>query len=340
MSATIRDVAERAGVSIKTVSRVINEEPFVRETTRQKVLAAVHELDFAVNLSARRLAKGQSFAIGIIFHNASWHYIQDVLRGVLETARNAGYSTILHPCDVSNEDDIQEILRLVSQRVVDGLLFTPPADNAPALLQALDQQSFPFVRLTPSDRESDWPYVTATDYRGAYDMTRYLLSLGHERIGYVIGPPEQRAAHERFNGYQDALSEEGIEILPALLGYGDDHFEAGFDAVQKLLTVQPRPTALFCNNDEMAAGAYAAVFEAGLKVPGDISVAGFDDVALSRQVWPALTTVRQPICEIAKAGTMLLLDVLNKNELTAISQQIPTTLIVRESTSSPLSAVK
>jgi len=337
LSATIRDVAERAGVSIKTVSRVINDEPFVRDTTRQKVLAAVNELGFAVNQSARRLAKGQSFAIGLIFHNASWHYIQDVLRGVLETARQSGYSTILHPCDVSREEDTQEILRMVSQQLVDGLLFTPPADNSTTLLEALDKQAFPFVRLTPSDRDSPWPYVTATDYQGAYDMTRYLLSLGHRRIGYVVGPQEQRAAYDRFNGYQAALSEEGIEISPALVGYGDDHFSAGSTAAQKLLDSDPRPTVIFCNNDEMAAGAYAAVYEAGLRVPGDMSIAGFDDVALSQQVWPALTTIKQPICEIAKAGTNLLLEILNNEELTQISQEIPTSLIVRKSTGPPKS---
>jgi LacI family transcriptional regulator len=338
LSATIRDVAERAGVSTKTVSRVINDEPFVRETTREKVLVAIDDLGFVANLSARRLATGQSFAIGLIFHNASWHYIQDVLRGVLETARKSGYSTILHPCDVSREKDTQEIVRMVSQQVVDGLLFTPPADNATALLQALEKLSFPFVRLTPSDRESPWPYVTTTDHRGAYDMTRYLLSLGHKRIGYVVGPPEQRAAHERFNGYQDALNEGGIEIVPALIGYGDDHFEAGITEVQKLLAGKPRPTAIFCNNDEMAAGAYAAVYEAGLRVPAEISIAGFDDVALSRQLWPALTTIKQPICEMAKAGTTLLLDILNDKELTQIFLEIPTSLIVRKSTGPPENA--
>jgi LacI family transcriptional regulator len=271
----------------------------------------------------------------LIFHNASWHYIQDVLRGVLETARKSGYSTILHPCDVSRERDIQEILRMVSQQVVDGLLFTPPADNATALLQDLKKQAFPFVRLTPSDRVSPWPYVTATDYQGAYDMTSYLLRLGHRRIGYVVGPPEQRAAQDRFKGYQDALSEEGIEIIPTLVGYGDDHFMTGFTAVQKLLDNNSRPTAIFCNNDEMAAGAYAAVYEAGLKVPADISIAGFDDVALSRQIWPALTTIKQPICEIAEAGTNLLLNILNDEELTQISQELPTSLIVRKSTGPP-----
>ena len=338
MSATIRDVAEHAGVSIKTVSRVINDEPFVRETTRQKVLTAIDELGYVVNLSARRLAKGQSFAIGLIFHDASWHYIQGVQRGVLETAREAGYSIILHPCDVSREKDSQEILRLVSQQMVDGLIFTPPTDNATALLQALREQTFPFVRLSPTDRESPEPYVAATDYQGAYDMVRYLLDLGHRRIGYIVGPKAQRAAHDRFEGYKAALHEDGIEIIPALVEYGDDHFEAGFTAAQKLLEHDPQPTAIFCNNDEMAAGANAAVFEAGLQVPADVSIAGFDDVSLSRQVWPALTTIRQPIYQIAQVATNILLNILRGEELTEYVSEISTKLIVRNSTAKPKSA--
>jgi LacI family transcriptional regulator len=335
VSATIRDVAERAGVSIKTVSRVINDEPFVREATRQRVLAAVEELGFVVNVSARRLAKGQSFAIGLIFHNASWHYILNVQRGVLETARKAGYSTILHPCDVSREEDTLAILRMVSQQVVDGLIFTPPSDNAAGLLQALEARAFPFVRLTPTDRESPWPYVTTTDYQGAYDMTRYLLELGHKRIAYVVGPREQRAANDRFEGYKAALAENEIALDPALIGYGDDHFATGFAVAQKILEAKPRLTAVFCNNDEMAAGANAAVFESGLRVPADVSVAGFDDVALSRQIWPALTTIRQPIYEIAEVATDLLLNVLNGEEANGKFREIPTRLIIRQSTGPP-----
>jgi LacI family transcriptional regulator len=333
LSATIRDVAERAGVSTKTVSRVINDEPFVRESTRQRVEQAIDELGFVVNLSARRLAKGQSFAIGLVFHNASWHYIQNVQRGVLETARKYGYSTIMHPSDFSVAHDTQEILRLVSQQVVDGLLFTPPSDNAADLLQALHEQSFPFVRLTPSDRENPWPYVAATDFQGAADMTRYLLTLGHRRIGYVIGPAEQKAAKDRFSGYRSALAEGGLVFDPDLVAQGDDHFEAGFKAAQKVLAA--RPTAIFCNNDEMAAGANAAVFESGLRVPDDVSVAGFDDVALSRQIWPALTTVRQPIYQMAEVATELLLGILNGDEPEDQSIDIPTSLIVRDSARAP-----
>jgi LacI family transcriptional regulator len=296
------------------------------------VLTAVDELGFAANLSARRLATGQSFAIGLVFHNASWHYIQNVQRGVLETARQAGYSTIMHPSDESRPQDTREVLRLVSQRVVDGLLFTPPTDNAADLLQELHEQAFPFVRLTPTDRESPWPYVTTTDFQGANDMTRYLIDLGHRRIAFVIGPPEQRAAKDRLDGYKAALIDGDLELAPELIAQGDDHFEAGFAAAQKVLKADPRPTAIFCNNDEMAAGANAAVFEAGLRIPADVSVAGFDDVALSRQVWPALTTVRQPIYEMAEVATKLLLGILNGEESNGRSVEIPTRLVLRSST--------
>lgn len=335
LPATIRDVAQSAGVSIKTVSRVLNGEPFVRDETRAKVMQAIEELGFVTNLSAKRLAKGQAFAIGLIYHNASWHYIQDVHRGVLDTARASGYSALMHPCDIARPSDAREILELASQRQVDGFIFTPPADNARALLETLDQWDVPFVRLTPSDRETPWPYVAATDRAGACEMTRYLVSLGHRRIGYVFGPCEQRAAHDRVAGYRDALQEVGIGYDKALVRSGDDHFDAGLEAARSLLQTTPRPTAIFCNNDEMAAGACVAVHEAGLQVPADVSVAGFDDIALARQIWPPLTTVCQPIYEIATTATQLLIGLLGRNVPTSFHQEIPTRLVIRASTASP-----
>ena len=149
---TIRDVARHAGVSVKTVSRVINGEPFVRDAMRARVIRAVDELGFVVDLSAKRLATGQAYAIGLVFHNASWHYTLDVQKAVLHVAREAGYSTILHPCDTRVEPDSQEILRMVSQRVVDGFVFAPPTDSAAGLLARLQELEVPFIRLTPSDR--------------------------------------------------------------------------------------------------------------------------------------------------------------------------------------------
>jgi DNA-binding LacI/PurR family transcriptional regulator len=202
-------------------------------------------------------------------------------------------------------------------------------------LEELDKLGVPFVRLSPVDREKPWPYVTATDRQGAYEMTRYLLSLGHRRIGYVVGPANQRAGHDRLAGYQAALAETGIQVDPSLVRYGDDHFEAGFAAAQDLLRLAPRLTAIFCNNDEMAAGAISAVFQSGLQVPDDVSIAGFDDIPLAYQIWPPLTTVRQPIFEIAETATKLLIHLLNGEALDELRVEIPTELIIRQSTQAP-----
>ncbi len=329
---TIRDVANYAGVSFKTVSRVINNEPFVKEATQEKVQIAIDALGYVVSLPARRLSSGNSYTLGLIFHNASWHYIQDVQKGVLETGRKFGYHTLMHPCDVNREEDITEILNMVSQRLLDGLIFTPPADNAEKLLCELEVLGIPFISLSPKDRTHDRPFVTTSDVRGASEITRYLISLGHTRISFIHGPEEQQAPHDRFAGFQQALAETGISFDPTLVAYGDDHFSSGVSAAQELLTIEPRPSAIFCNNDEMAAGAIAAIFDAGLRVPGDVSVAGFDNIPLSEQIWPPLTTVQQPIFEMAEQATTHLIKMLNKENDFDKQLKIPTELIIRKST--------
>lgn len=332
MAVTIRDVARHAGVSIKTVSRVINNEAFVRDATRVKVIRAMEELGYVVNVSAQRLARGRSYTIGLVYHNASWHYISHVLRSVLETGLEAGYRTILQPYDASRPNQYDDILRLVTQRSVDGFIFTPPSDNSSALLDDLQAQKIPFVRLTPKDRECPLPYVTATDRQGAYDMTRYLMSQGHRRIGYIRGPLQQKAGYDRFDGYKAALAEGGLGVDHDLVTLGDDYFEAGGLSAQTLLNINPRPTAIFANNDEMASGVLATAHRLGIAVPSELSVAGFDDIPLSRQVWPALTTVRQPIRKIAELATNLLTRMLDGEELDTCSHELPTELIIREST--------
>ena len=333
LTVTIRDVAKQAGVSIKTVSRVINDEAFVRDETRARVMQAINELGYVVNVSAQRLASGRSYAIGLIYHDASWHYINHVLRSTLETGRKAGYNVILHSCDAHRQDDCQDILNLVSQRSVDGLIFTPPSDNSANLLNQLQAADVPFVRLTPRDQACPLPYVTTTDWQGAYDMTHYLLLQGHRRIGFIKGPPEQKAGHNRFDGFEAALAEEGIGTESVLVVQGDDHFESGRSCASALLSVEPRPTAIFANNDEMASGVLVAVHQMGIRVPEDLSVVGFDDIPLARQVWPPLTTVRQPIRKMAQLATELLIRILQGEGLDAHKYEIPTQLIIRESTS-------
>ena len=331
--ATIKDVAKQAGVSIKTVSRVINDEPYVRDSTRQRVLQAIDSLGYVVSQPARRLSSGHSYTIGLIFHNASWHYLQRVLRGVIETTRNqGGYSALLHPCDTNCRDDIQEILNLVNQSMVDGFIFTPPVDNDTELIEKLQQLNVPFVRLTPQDRKSPLPYVTATDLQGAFEMTNYLIGLGHHRIGYIHGPVEQRAAHDRFEGYKQALAKSNIAFDPNLVQQGNDLFDAGYQAAIQLLELHTHPSAIFCNNDEMAAGAISAISKRGFQIPRDISVAGFDDIPLSHQIWPPLTTVKQPIFEIAETATNHLIRMLSGEEMDHLYHELSTNLVIREST--------
>ena len=334
MKVTIRDVARHAGVSIKTVSRVINDEAFVRDETRAKVTQSIAELGYVVNVSAQRLASGRSFTIGLIYHNASWHYTTHVLQSVLETGRQAGYNTLLHPYDASHPDEYQDILRLVSQRSVDGFIFTPPADNSAPLLNALQISQVPFVRLTPTDEQCPLPSVTTSDRQGTYDMVRYLLTLGHRRIGFIRGPLEQKAGYDRFDGYQAALAEYGLEMEPSLVLQGNDHFDAGRGCATHLLNLNPRPTAIFANNDEMAAGVLATAHEMGIAIPAELSVVGFDDIPLSRQVWPALTTVRQPIHKMAELAARLLIRLLEGEKLETLKYEIAPELIIRDSTAS------
>ena len=167
-------------------------------------------------------------------------------------------------------------------------------------------------------------------------MTKYLIELGHKRIAYVIGPQEQRAAHDRFAGYKDALLSAGYLFDPETMIQGDDHFESGYAASMSLISLDDRPTAIFCNNDEMAAGAMSAVFETGMNVPKDISIAGFDNIPLSKQVWPPLTTVDQPIAKIAKKATKHLVALLRGEELECLHCEIPTRLVIRKSTAQNL----
>ena len=332
MKITIRDVAKHAGVSIKTVSRVINNEEAVRDNTRANVVQAIEELGYVVNVSAQRLARGRSYTIGLVYHNASWHYITHVLKGVLETGRQAGYNIILHPFDAGHPDEYHDVLRLVTQRSVDGFIFTPPSDNSAPLLNELQARQVPFMRLTPTDVERPFPFVTTTDRQGAFDMVRYLLSLGHKRIGFIRGPQDQKAGYDRFDGYKAALAEYCIDIDPTLIIQGDDYFATGYACTQTLLNVKPQPTAIFANNDEMASGVLAATHAMGISVPAEMSVAGFDDIPLSRQVWPALTTVRQPIHKMAELSTNLLIRILDGEELPSPKYEIPTELIIRDST--------
>ncbi len=270
--------------------------------------------------------------IGLLFQNATWAYLSDVLEGSLEVARQRRYGILTRLLDVNKSTDREELLRMVAQQRVEGYLFTPPCDNVPELLETLHKRNVPFVRLTPHDRRLPLPHVCATDYRGARELTEYLLSLSHRRIGFIMGNPDHQASHDRLAGFRDALQAHHVRFDPSLIRQGDWYFKSGVACGRELLEVSQRPTAIFASNDDMAAGVLSAAHRMGIRLPEELSVVGFDDVPLAEQVWPSLTTVRQPIHEIAKLAATLLIDLLEGKTLSVLHHELPTELILREST--------
>lgn len=332
---TLRDVAARARVSIKTASRVVNGEDRVAPGTEARVRRAVRALGYVPNVAARRLVRRRAFVLGVVYQNKSWNWLNDFQRGAIDEARAHGYEILMHPCDLRERGERDQLLRTLDQGSVDGLVLTPPCCDFGAVTDALETRSAAYVRIAPTDRRGVPPSVSASDREGAREMGAYLLSLGHRRFAFVAGEPEQRSSHDREAGFRDALSGHGVAWSGSVRFQGDFSFESGVAVGREILGCQPRPTAVFASNDDMAAGLLSVFHEQGVAVPGEISVAGFDDVALAHQVWPPLTTVHQPTAEIASLATRLLVDVLDGGAPSVPHPVLSTRLAIRASTGAP-----
>lgn len=329
--AKIQDVAEAAGVAIKTVSRVLNNEPNVREETRQRVLAVVKKLNYHPSLSARSLAGRRSYLIGLIYENPSANYIVDVQHGAMARCREQRFQLLSHQVTGRDEELERDVLGLVDQTHLDGLIVTAPLSESASLIRALDRRGLPFVRVSPNDAEHPTPYVDMDDQGAAREMTEYLLSLGHRRIGFIIGHPDHFASGQRLAGYRSALAAAGISYQDRYVRQGFFEFESGMKAARELLTQPEPPTAIFASNDDMAAGVLMVAHELKLKVPEQLSVAGFDDTYIAKAVWPRLTTVHQPTYDLAYTATNLLLQMLQA-ETAPQSMRLEYRLVCRDST--------
>jgi LacI family transcriptional regulator len=308
--AKIHDVAAAAGVAIKTVSRVLNDEPNVREETRARVLAVVKRLNYHPSLSARSLAGRRSYLIGLIYENPSVNYIVDVQHGATARCREGKFQLLMHQVTGRGEDLERDVLGLVDQTHVDGLIVTAPLSESVELIRALDRRSMPFVRIAPNDIRHRTPYADMDDEGAAREMTEYLIGLGHRRIGFIAGHPGHFASGLRLVGYRNALKAHRIAFSEGFVRQGYFVFESGMEAARQLLTMPQPPTAIFASNDDMAAGVLMAAHEMGIPVPERLSVAGFDDTYIARTVWPRLTTVHQPSYDLAYTATDLLLQAL------------------------------
>lgn len=309
----IEDVAARAGVSMKTVSRVLNNEPNVRQVMRDKVMQAVAELNYRPNLSARGLAGKRSYLIGLLYGNISSAYLVNVQTGVLEVCNGAHYGLVLHPCSGAPENLVDEIESFAKQSRIDGLVLTPPVADCRPLIDMLAARNIHHVRISPLDATGG-AAVTIDEYQASYDVTQYLVDLGHRRIGFIKGATGHAASYLRFSAFWECLRANGVAPDESLVVQGDFSYESGVSAGRGLLDLAHAPSAIFASNDDMAAGVMHVAHDRGIKVPDQLSVTGFDDSPLSWQIWPRLTTVHQPIRQLGQAAASRLLRMIRGRE--------------------------
>ena len=330
---TIHDVARQSGVSIKTVSRVLNREPNVKADTRDRVQAAVAALRYRPNISARSLAGSKAYLIGVFFDNPSPGYITDVQLGAIARCREEGYHLIVEPLDSTADNVEDQVAPMLATLRMDGVILTAPVCDHPVVLAALEREEVPYVRISPGSDLDRSARVGMDDRLAAYEMTRHLIDLGHTDIGFIIGHPDHGASHLRHKGFMDAMADAKLTVRPERVAQGHFSFRSGFEAAEQLLTSEDRPTAVFASNDDMALGVMAVANRLRLNVPETLSVAGFDDTPGAKVTWPQLTTVRQPIAAMAGAAADMLLTGASWDEGAApTSRLLDFELILREST--------
>lgn len=347
-AATIYDVARQAGVSIKSVSRVLNGER-VSEGLRQKVRAAMDQLGYRPSLSARGLAGSSSFLLAALMDAdltvEHWRsgrgndYMSRLELGALMECRHAGYHLLVELVDLNSGGLEREILALLSALRPDGLILTPPVSDSLVALGALEQRGVPYVRLGAETELDRGRRVYMDDHRAAYDMTVHLARLGHRDIGFIVGNARYAASRARREGFESAMARHGLPVRGEWVLEGDFTFQSGLECGVQLFAGATRPTAVFASNDDMAFGVMQAAQRRGLSVPGDVSVVGFDDAPGAQFSVPQLTTIRQPVSEMAEIAARMLIDnVQGAAEGAPRVHQVAYALMVRGSSSAPAMA--
>ena len=326
----IRDVAALAGVAVKTVSRVLNNHPYVAADTRARVEEAMRTLDFRPSIAARILSGAKSNQIALIYDNHSPYYMFQIQNGCWTRCQQDGIRLLAQPVDVADPLIGDQIRGLVSETHVDGIVLSSPVTDCDPVLRMLEVLDVPFVRISPGTNHALTSSVFMDDAQAADDMTSHLINFGHRRIGFIKGHPNHMASDDRMFGYRRALDRAGIAFEPQLVSEGEFDFESGVRAGRLLLDLAEPPTAIFAANDDMAAGVLAVAHDRGIDLPGQLSVAGFDDTTLARSVWPPLTTIHQPMFDLAHTATDILIAGGDINH-----RRLPHTLIERASVAPP-----
>ena len=331
---TINDVARLAGVSKKTVSRVINQSPLLNQTTREKVEAVIADLGYVPNPQARALALRHNFVLGMIYDNPNAQMVLNFQEGVLDAIRATEFALVIHPVDRHSPGLFDDIRKFIERQRLYGVMILPPLSENDSFAALFDELGCSYVRMGSAELDDPAHLVQSNDRQAVREAVDYLIGLGHRRIGLVEGPEGFRSAFERREGWREAMQAHGLACGPELIAQGSYTFETGLAAGQHLLDQPQPPSAVFASNDVMAAGVVHVARERGLDVPGDVSVVGFDDTAIAATIWPPLTTVRWPIRTMARSAALKLIH----PEAAAKEQSLfPTEFVARASTAPPKS---
>jgi LacI family transcriptional regulator len=310
LSVTINDVARCAGVSITTVSRVINNGPSVKPSTREKVTKIVNELGFQPNLSARNMGGAKSYVLGYIYDNPNTHYVIGMQNGILDACREHDYGLMIHPCDSKSETVIDDFKKMITQSRISGIILTPPFSERSDFISALTEMDVEFICIVSGKNhlKDNSQLVIINDWISAYNITSHLIEFGHKRIAFLAGEKRHASTNERLEGYIAALKHHNITVNQNIIIQGEYSFESGHKRAEKLLASSHKITAIIGCNDEIAAGAQHAARCLGISMPEKLSIAGFEDSPYSKQATPKLTTVRQSNAIISKFATDLLIN--------------------------------
>jgi LacI family transcriptional regulator len=330
---TINDVAELAGVSKRTVTRVLNRSSKVSAATQVRIEKVIEQLNYVPNRQARGLAASRSFLIGLVY-DVPTLFINDIQKGILGIIEDEGYELVVHACDIGSERLVEDITRFVNRAHLDGVIILPPVSDIDGIGLELEKAGCPYVRVT-SDVSGDSSRLVVTDYLSAIsDMTRHLVELGHRDFGFISGPNTHLSSRKRYEAFVKALASHGIELLPETVFEGAYTFDSGVRAANELLSRDRRPTAIFAANDEMAFGVIKIAHQLGLIIPDDLSLVGFDGTPFSTFVVPSLSTIIRQTDAMARLATQKILAQINgqADEARAIETMVSPRFVPREST--------
>jgi len=331
---TINTIAEKAGTSKMTVSRVLNNHPYVKSKTRSKILNLIKKFKFHPNMTAVNLSRKTPQTIALVIqyeHLFTNYYFTEVLQGIEKVVDDYSYNLIILNVTSRQEEEVERVTNWYFGKFVKGFLVMAPSQDS-ILVKKMREADIPFVLIGASGGFRGSNFVDVENYTGAYKAAKYLISLGHSQIGFIAGPPERGDAHEREAGFRKALADKGVPVSENLVVCGHFKEDLGYQAMLQLLIQPTRPTAVFAANDLMAKGAMMAIKESGLQIPKDISIIGFDDIDVASQLIPSLTTVKQPMFRLGTEAAGFLIEYTPEVDK-PLHLILPTELIIRESSS-------